>query len=257
MASTINDKFCLNNCSQAACTNLNLDILFDGFPAQTSWDIQDSNGNVVLDSNGNYGSQNGNTSINAQVGCLADGCYTFNMYDAVGNGMCPFQSSVSGASTFVTPGTLITPGSVVGTFSLVTIPGLCGNYQLTNAAGETLASGGGSFGGTQSNSFCLIGGMLQRNAPKSVNNPKINQKNKVLFELEPNVSNTFINVILSASSKQTTLNIFDINGKLIDVLKTTNNSTLHKLNVSAYKPGTYFIQLLNNQNSYTKTFIKY
>lgn len=243
--------------STTSCATINLDIFFDTFPGQTSWDIQDSNGNVVLNSNGNYGSQSGNTTINAQIGCLPDGCYTFNMNDAVGNGMCPFQSSAASASTFITPGTIITPGSVIGTLSLVTIPGLCGNYELTNASGETLANGGGSFGSTQSTSFCLNGGMLQRNAPKFANNNKINQKNAFLFELEPNISTTFINVKLNASPKQTTLNIFDVSGKQVDVLKINSNSINYTLNVSDYKPGTYFIRLLENKNSLTKTFIKY
>jgi len=240
--------------SDASCANINLDIFFDGFPAQTSWDIEDSNGNVLLDSNGNYSTQSANTSLNSQVGCLADGCYTFNMYDALGNGMCPFQSSASGASTFITPGTLITPGSVVGTLSLVTTPGLCGNYQLTNAAGETLASGGGSFGSTQSTSFCLSGGMLQRNAPKSINQNKDN-KQALLFEIEPNITNNFINVLLDVTLKQVTFKVYDVNGKQVETVENIDNTETLKLDVSAYQSGTYFIQLVSNKNSYLKTFV--
>jgi len=71
--------------------------------------------------------------------------------------MCPFQSSAVGVSTFITPGTLITPGSIVGTLSLVATPGLCGNYSLSDASGNPLVSGGGSFGSTQSQTFCING----------------------------------------------------------------------------------------------------
>jgi len=243
--------------TSASCATVNLDIFFDSFPSQTSWNIQDNNGNVMLDSNGNYSTQNANTSINSQIGCLADGCYTFNMYDALNNGMCPFQSSGIGASTFITPGTLITSGSVVGTLSLVSSPGLCGNYQLTNAAGETLASGGGSFGSTQSTSFCLSGGMLLRNTPKNVNDDNNLSKLGLLFELEPNVSNASINILLDATTQHATLNIYDVNGKQVEVLNNINNTEILKLDVSNYKAGTYFIQLINNENSSIKTFLKY
>jgi len=239
----------------ASCANVDLNILFDGFPGQTSWDILDSNGNVVAGSNGNYSGQSGNSSLNTQVGCLPDGCYTFNMYDALGNGMCPFQSSAVGVSTFITPGTLITPGSIVGTLSLVATPGLCGNYQLTNSAGETLASGGGSFGSTQSNSFCLSGGMLQRNAPK--NTIEASNKKMSLFEIQPTISNSIINIVLDASLTKATLNIYDTSGKRVETLRNQNSDVLTRLNISNYNPGSYYIQLLNNDNLFTKTFIKY
>jgi len=245
------------NCNTAnTCVNINLDIFFDSFPGQTSWDIQDDNGNIMLDSNGNYSTQSANTTINSQVGCLADGCYTFNMYDALNNGMCPFQSSAVGASTFITPGTLITPGSVVGSLSLVSAPGLCGNYELTNAAGETLASGGGSFGALQATSFCLSGGMMQRNAPKNATT-NANNKETLTLELEPNISSTLINVILGNVLKQASLNIYDVNGKLIETLENVNNLEVFKLNITEYKPGTYFLQLQNDANTISKIFIKY
>jgi len=35
------------------CATVNLDIFYDAFPAQTSWDIQDDNGNTVASGNGN------------------------------------------------------------------------------------------------------------------------------------------------------------------------------------------------------------
>lgn len=142
----------------ATCANVDLDIQFDGFPAQTSWEIVDANNVVVASSNGPYTGIAGNSST-TETTCLADGCYTLNFYDGLNNGMCPFQSSAVGVSTFITPGTLITPGSIVGTLSLVATPGLCGNYTLSNSAGTTLVSGGGGFGAQESQTFCLTGGM--------------------------------------------------------------------------------------------------
>lgn len=256
IVSTINDLFCLDNCTMPSCADINLNIFFDGFPGQTSWDIQDGNGNVVIDSNGNYSMQGGNTTLNAQIGCLEDGCYTFNIYDAIGNGMCPFQSSATGATTFITPGTLITPGSIVGSLSLVTSPGLCGNYQLTNASGETLVYGDGDFGNTQSTSFCLSGGMLQRIAPKNINQTN-NRKQALLFEIKPNIANNIINVLLDVSLNECKLNVYNVSGKQVESIENSKNAEILKLDVSDYVPGTYFIQLENNKASYTKTFIKY
>jgi len=128
-------------CSQS-CNNVNLNILFDGFPGQSSWDIVDAN-NTVVASGGNYGSSLAYTTI-TESSCIPDGCYTFNFYDTLGNGTCPFNSTATGVATFVTPGTLITPGSIVGTLSLIATPGLCGNYMLTDASGSTILGGGPS-----------------------------------------------------------------------------------------------------------------
>jgi len=195
----------------ASCAAVDLDIFFDGFPGQTSWDIVDANGNTVASSNGTYGNQTGNSSINVQPACLPDGCYTFTMYDALNNGMCPFQSSAVGVSTFVTPGTLITPGSIVGTLSLVATPGLCGNYELTNAAGEVLASGGGSFGAQENSSFCLNGGMLQRNANNDLG---LTDKfiNNELLRVHPTVVSDLVQVSFQANqSEVAAIAVFDMN----------------------------------------------
>lgn len=231
----------------SACASVNLDILFDGFPGQTSWDISDSNGSIVA-SGGSYSSQAGNSTINISPACLPDGCYDLNVYDALNNGMCPFQSSAVGVATFITPGTLITPGSIVGTLSLVTMPGLCGNYTLTDASGGILATGGGDFGAQQSNNFCLSGGVVaprQGNVIKSkltvIPNPAINQ------------------ISVSHQLKNETLHkvqITDALGKT--VLETTNLTIKHALDfdVSQFKTGIYIIRLFTAQGEVNTKFIK-
>jgi len=62
-----------NFCVSSGCANVDLDINFDGFPTQTSWDIEDESGNVVASGSG----QNG-TSATSESACLPDGCYTLN-----------------------------------------------------------------------------------------------------------------------------------------------------------------------------------
>ena len=67
---------------EQCCATVDLRIFFDGFPGQTSWDITDANGNVVVSSGGTYGGQQGNTFLDINpVVCLADGCYDLNFYD--------------------------------------------------------------------------------------------------------------------------------------------------------------------------------
>ncbi|MEM9490401.1 MAG: M4 family metallopeptidase, partial [Myxococcota bacterium] len=55
-----------------------LDIVLDNYPSETSWDIQDSAGTVVVS-----GTTSGGTFT-----MPADGTYTLNMYDSYGDGIC-------------------------------------------------------------------------------------------------------------------------------------------------------------------------
>jgi len=90
----------VDECGNPLCASIDLNIFFDGFPAQTSWDITDANGNTVASSGGTYSGQPGNSMLNLTPACLPDGCYDLTFNDALNNGMCPFQSSAVGVSTF-------------------------------------------------------------------------------------------------------------------------------------------------------------
>jgi len=236
-----------NFCVSSACAAVDLDILFDGFPGQTSWDITDNSNGSIVTMGGTYNSQPGNSNLSTSPACLPDGCYTLNFYDALGNGMCPFQSSAVGVSTFITPGTLITPGSIVGTLSLVATPGLCGNYVLTDANGTQLASGGGGFGSSQSNSFCITNGAA---APRYSNdivkaldilpNPVVN---KMLIQTNFNLDETV------------ELQIVDMLGKVV-LQQTLLNQTTIETPVDNLKTGVYLVQLVSNNQMISKKFIK-
>ncbi len=76
-------------CDPEACTKneVVLMITLDNYPKETSWDIKDENGTIVASSGGHYGAQpNGSTVV--ENACLVDGCYTFNIYDHFGDGIC-------------------------------------------------------------------------------------------------------------------------------------------------------------------------
>jgi len=232
----------------SACASVNLDILFDGFPGQTSWDITDTNGNLVASSGGTYGNQPGNSTLTSNPACLPDGCYDLTFYDTLNNGMCPFQSSAVGVSTFITPGTLITPGTIVGTLSLVANPGLCGNYTLTDGNGGVLASGGGNFGGQQTSNFCISGG---------VGVPRQGNTNHII-SVSPNPA--FHQIQIDTHFKKEALNkvqVIDTDGRIVFETSTVvqPNQSIN-FDVSQFTAGIYVIRFLSDQEKMITKFVK-
>jgi len=244
------------NCNVTnCCAAVNLGLNFDNIPSQTSWIILDSNNNTVA-SGGNYGSL-GAYANTTESACLVDGCYTLVMNDAIGNGMCPFQSNAVGVSTFITPGTLITPGSIVGTFSLVASPGLCGNYSLTDANGTVLANGGGAFGSSQSNNFCLTNGI----GPKlSGLNTMHNRLNQFDFDVQPNPANNLVKIELNNAllniSENIEFAVLDVSGKLLIQQSTSTFNNASSINISNLQAGYYLIKVTATNYTATKKFLK-
>ena len=99
-------------------TSVTMTLLTDDYPAETSWNITDAEGASWL-SGGAYTAAF--TSFTASV-CLADGCYTMNIFDSYGDGICCGFGD--------------------------------GSYSLADEAGNILASGG-SFGFEESTDFCI------------------------------------------------------------------------------------------------------
>ena len=64
---------------------LELDLSFDTFSSETSWEITDANGFEVA-AGGNY-SGLGNTNLTEDI-CLPDGCYELTVFDSFADGMC-------------------------------------------------------------------------------------------------------------------------------------------------------------------------
>jgi len=245
-----------NFCATSTCASIDMNILFDGFPGQSSWDITDNNNNVVA-AGGSYGTQAGNSSYSTAAACLPDGCYTLNFYDALGNGMCPFQSNAVGVSTFVTPGTLISPGSIVGTLSLVVSPGLCGSYNLTDVNGTILTSGGASFGSQQSNNFCLSGGLAPRLSSES--KAHISKTiNSQTFSIQPNPVINQLKIYTNFSvNENTQLQVVNILGEvMLNKTMVENSLNLFRLNVEHLTAGTYFVILKDTKQVSIEKFLK-
>lgn len=114
-----------SSCQPCSCngTDVSVSITLDNYPEETSWTITNSGGSVVA-SGGTYGSQPDGSTVNIS-NCLPDGCYTFTINDAYGDGICCSYGS--------------------------------GSYTVSDEFGVTHASGG-SFGTSESTDFCVGGG---------------------------------------------------------------------------------------------------
>jgi len=245
-------------CWQEPCATIDLDIRFDGFPNQTSWEITDVDGNIVTSSGGTYSGQSGGSLLNLTPACLPDGCYDLTFYDLINNGMCPFRATASSSGTFITPGTLISSGSVVATLGTVVSPGLCGNYQLYDASGNTIVSGGGGFGASETNNFCISGGVAA--LAQANNNWNIEKRGDIAIDLQilPNLVGDKITVIYSLEEMTNTeLYIIDINGKVLQQHTQNAIGTQEvRLNVSELASGFYFVKLVLSDIMMTQKFVK-
>lgn len=104
-----------------ACTDneVNLQIVLDQYGSETTWSVKSASGTTVA-SGGPYTDGTNGTSINEAL-CLGDGCYTFTINDAYGDGICCAYGN--------------------------------GSYSLSN--GSTNLASGGSFASSEVKSFCL------------------------------------------------------------------------------------------------------
>jgi len=201
--------------SSSACTATTLTITFDDYPAETSWDIKDGSGNVVF-SGGTYGSQAKRSTITIP-NCIDTGCYTFNMKDSYGDGMCCSYGN--------------------------------GSYSLTeDSTGNVLASGA-SFTNVDSTSFCVGGANISSFAENLSS-----ESNSVLspeISIYPNPSKDFINIFIR-DQKMKDYSIINMLGQTIVKGKIADK----KINVSKLQKGVYQIMFSSNKKQIIKYFIK-
>ena len=67
-------------------TTLTLQITLDNYPEETAWSIDDANGIEII-AGGTYASETPGSTITESI-CIAYGCYTFNITDVYGDGIC-------------------------------------------------------------------------------------------------------------------------------------------------------------------------
>ena len=120
---TLDDGSCIFVDPGEVCACLEITILTDNYPGETTWELTDMDGTSIW-SGGPY--ENQAETIIANF-CPGAGCYTFSIYDSFGDGICCNYGT--------------------GDFSLVSIDG------------DTLAAGG-SFGASDVTVFCLGDGLV-------------------------------------------------------------------------------------------------
>ncbi|MDX1940323.1 MAG: zinc-dependent metalloprotease [Saprospiraceae bacterium] len=98
-------------------------LVLDNYGSETTWQLKNAAGTVV-ESGGPYSKGTPNTQVRDTF-CLPDGCYTFEILDSYGDGICCSYGS--------------------------------GAYSLTNASGASIKTGG-SFGASETTNFCLPNG---------------------------------------------------------------------------------------------------
>lgn len=100
------------NVSQFCDPAFVIDFVFDGYASETTWDLADATGTVVL-SGGGFSD---GTSLASVMRCIPAGEYTFTVYDAYGDGLTyPAEGSVTlsygGQELTVIPGAFGTSAS--------------------------------------------------------------------------------------------------------------------------------------------------
>lgn len=105
------------------CSEVNFRLVLDTYPMETRWELKNSAGQVI-ESGNNYTKAQANQTIQ-ETFCLPEGCYTFTISDSYDDGICCEHGN--------------------------------GSFTLTDADGQTLASGG-SFTNTETADFCVGGG---------------------------------------------------------------------------------------------------
>ena len=83
---TANDTIVLNINAIGTPAYATLDITTDDYGSETTWEVQDANGNILY-TGGPYDDVNGGQQFSYSF-CLEPGCYDLVVYDSYGDGMC-------------------------------------------------------------------------------------------------------------------------------------------------------------------------
>ncbi len=106
--------------SDCAGQEVELSITLDTYGAETTWEVRDDTDEVLF-SGGPYPNTVNGTAVNASF-CLEEGCYTFEIFDSYGDGICCGYGQ--------------------------------GSYILRDSSGSMIASGG-DYGSGEATDFCL------------------------------------------------------------------------------------------------------
>ena len=103
-AATLDNGTCTYPCSDVTVT-----ILTDNYPGETTWTVTDGSGTTVM-SGGPYSAS---ATTYTETACLEVGCYTLNVFDSFGDGICCAYGV--GSYTVNVDGTDVVTGGEFGT----------------------------------------------------------------------------------------------------------------------------------------------
>lgn len=140
-----------------------LNITFDCWPNEVSWElVSDASGNTLASGDGYPGNADGQTF--SEIFCLAEGCYTFTIFDSFGDGM---------------------NGTSIGSC------GIDGDYQIVGDDGTLLVemtAPNAAYGDFATHTFCIDGGgeiPCAQPYPTVQNLSTTVQSNGILLEWDP------------------------------------------------------------------------
>jgi lysyl endopeptidase len=145
-----------------AASSAQLDLTFDCWPNEVSWElVSDATGNTLATGGGYPGDADGQTVTD--IFCLAQGCYTFTIFDSYGDGM---NGSSFGGCT------------------------IDGNYQIVGDDGTLLVemtAPNAAYGDFATHTFCIDGSTTPCADPYPVvqNLTTTAQSNGVLLQWDP------------------------------------------------------------------------
>lgn len=234
------------------CKSLDLTINFDDQPQQTTWEITDASGAVMF-SGGPYNNPADNGGTVIEPVCLPDGCYDLTFFDAANDGMCPRRT------TTVLTGINIATLGLGGIYNGLPRQGMtCGNYSLSCPVdGISLASGGGRFGTSETNNFCLPMVPLIHE-DDSAYQLEATDNHTPQMRLLPNVvkDNMMLYYRLQTES-DIHIQVVNISGKVLQQhIRNPYDTPELELNVSNLNEGFYLVQLVSGDVSMVQKFIK-
>ncbi|WP_254661348.1 GEVED domain-containing protein [Aquimarina megaterium] len=169
----------------SATYDVKLRITFDNYPEETSWEIKDSN-NQVVHSGGTYPSQPDGSTLNITK-TLDAGCYTLVFKDSYGDGICCSFGN--------------------------------GSYELTNSASGAVLASGGSFTSEDTKNFCV--GNAQLNNINSNDIATTDLKNSE-FVISPVPAKDFIMIRMN-NAKDSNYRIINHIGQMVRNGKVSEN----------------------------------
>ncbi|KAG1650588.1 Ig-like virion protein [Nymphon striatum] len=200
----------------ASCTDVTVNIVFDDYAREVSWQLNDVNGVPVLSGSG-YTDADDFASITENT-CLPAGCYDFVINDTYGDGICCRYGE--------------------------------GSYTVTDGTGSVLASGG-NYASSETTNFC-VSDSGSSSGLRAVLPPSTSLTlSPVPADNVLNMDYLFV----AGSNSLPELSIFDITGRLMTQKTMSKDLSDKQINVSHFPDGVYMLKLTQGEHTMTKQFV--